>query len=156
MQSSEDEVISRHVHHDLESFIWVIFYAIYKHTVLDTTLDSTLRDEVAQDFKYHFGGGTLYEILTHRTVAQYNQSRLRACHPGEGILNFLLSKCSYMLFHQNPPPSLRNAIPKVFADLIASAGHEVYVPLVPTPITYNALEKMLRVALKVLSSRALN
>jgi hypothetical protein len=146
-----DKAISRHVHHDLESFIWVIFYAIYKHTVLDPSLGSTFRAKVAQEFKDYFGGGTLREILLHRGTAQSEQPELRACHPTEGVLNFLLLRCSRMLYDQNPPNPVTAQLPKAYQDKYASRVANPQPVLVKkTEITYEHMETMLQVALEVL------
>jgi hypothetical protein len=147
------QVISRDVHHDLESFIWVIIYAIYKHTILDTTLDSRLHGEVAQEFKDYFGGGTLREILLHRGRAQSEQPQLRACHPPEGVLNFLLIECSRLLYNQNKPSSLGAERPKLFRDEYASRNpaHVEPDPIVNILATHDDLETMLLVALGVLT-----
>jgi hypothetical protein len=146
-------VISRDVHHDLESFIWVIIYAIYKHTILDTTLDSKLHGEVAQEFKEYFGGGTLREILVYRSRAQNTQPQLRACHPTDGVLNFLLLRCSRMLHDQNQPYPATARVPKLFRDEYASQNpaHVEPDPVVNILATHDDLETMLLVALRVLT-----
>ena len=141
---ADGKTISREVHHDLESFILVIIYVIYKHTVLDPQLDATLRREAAVEFQNYFGGVDLRKIIILRGAAQNHQDKLRACHPPDGFVFYILTMCSRMLVKQNPPRSL-GPIPEMFQDDSSEAELTT-----PTFISYEALEKMLQRALKVL------
>ena len=141
---ADGKTISREVHHDLESFIWVIIYAIYKHTVLDPQLDATLRTEAAVEFQNYFGGVDLRKIILHRAEAQNHQDKLRACHPPDGFVFYLLSMCSRMLVKQNPLRSL-GPIPEMFQDDSSEAELNTQ-----TFITYEALETMLQAIVEVL------
>src|SRR5882724_1890501 len=89
------------VHHDLESLLWVIIYAIYKHCV---NIDGN-NEELKKEFKTFFGVTSMEKIvIVHYHAISRSQPILRKCLQGKDqeSLFFMLLASSNLLLDQNP------------------------------------------------------
>jgi hypothetical protein len=91
--------VPRETHHDLESLLRVIIYAIYRRTIESIKIGSAAA--VQREFVAYFGGSTVQKILDVRRRAQEGQPELRKCVGSPRLLE-LLAGCSVLLLSQNP------------------------------------------------------
>jgi hypothetical protein len=93
--------VPRDVHHDLESLLWVIMYAIYKYCI---NVDGN-NEELKKEFKTFFGATSMEKIvMIHYYAISRGQPKLRKCLRGLGQerLFFVLLASSDLLLYQNP------------------------------------------------------
>ncbi|KAH9932652.1 hypothetical protein B0H21DRAFT_825879 [Amylocystis lapponica] len=107
-------VIAHSIHHDLESFILVIFYTVYRKA------RSTASKEIKDEFLSIFSPSSLKETITARIEwTQFGASHLGKSTDISPGLSYLLSACMMMLRAQNPmaDPGNLEKYRKVLMDL---------------------------------------
>lgn len=134
----DNQTIPREVHHDLESFILVLFYAMYRRALINNPANDLLRAEFAR----YFGCTTLDGITSARVKLQIGQPQLRRCVSDRW--NVMLLFASRLLHSQN-------AIESEIREDFKGKG---YISKLKSPggqrdsITYDNIFEMLDVVLK--------
>lgn len=132
--------VPRAVHHDLESFLWVIMYAVYKQTCAANPRNSPLQEE----FDRCFGQGELRAVVYGHNLAMRDRPELEKCL--QGSLKSLLYVASELLNSQNP----RKMVPPEELEGYRSLLSFTHKPAAPREnITYKNLYEMLDVALRI-------
>jgi hypothetical protein len=131
-----NEPVQRDVHHDLESFLWVIIYAIYRHTLADAKHQQN--KELQTEFKEYFGKTTLRE-LARRPFTEFGAEVLVKISGREEKL--LLHDSTLMIRAQNPRRELDTE--KYRGDMGDLEMESSPIPE-PVKITYGKVIKMLR------------
>jgi hypothetical protein len=137
LKSAIDGKVATHdVHHDLESFILVIIYALYMNTLAIPEHQSN--EALQSEFEGVFGGGSLREIYDRRHSVADGLEVL-----AENVsqrLAFLLALCSVLVENQNRTPvSCIPGYSRIPEDFGSSRPE-------PVLITYEALFKALKLA----------
>jgi len=92
--------MKRGVHHDLESFILVLFYSVMKRGLKSGAWDQNSDIESIRTL-YHtaFGGHTIHEIVTGRSILVNPRPDCLLDAPDKPVLQ-LLYTCGYLLERQ--------------------------------------------------------
>jgi hypothetical protein len=134
--SQTKPTVPREVHHDLESYLWVIIYTIYKHTCAANPTNRPLQTE----FKRYFGGYDLMGIVASRYEMIVRQPELQKCIGR--TLKLLVRASTRLILDQNP---LIREVEKVEEDeqFQSMLAFPLVKPVERTAITYEYVFSML-------------